>query len=224
MHRLDSSPQPQKYRNGDSACPPDCLLTQAVTRLPIGLVLTGNSGRIVWLNPAAEELLAIRSSECVGRPLDQIRMDPVLSAFCRDAVDARGEHTAALSVRYPHERELKVAYAVAKSNAGAETGHALLLSDITAERRVRIELSQAVTQRLLDLTSGHMPPEPVKNLTQQELRILRLVGRGLGNDEIAVETSISASTVRSHMKSLYRKLNLGSRAEAVSFAVRNHLV
>jgi DNA-binding CsgD family transcriptional regulator len=61
-------------------------------------------------------------------------------------------------------------------------------------------------------------------LTHQEVRILRLVGQGLRNDEIAEQAHISASTVRSHLKSVYRKLKLGSRAEAVSYAIRNHLV
>ena len=106
---------------------------------------------------------------------------------------------------------------------GAEVGRALLFCDVTAEQRVQVELSQAVARRLLALTSGHMPPEPVANLTHQEVRILRLVGRGLGNEEIAEEAGISPSTVRSHLKSLYRKLGLHSRAEAVSYAARNNL-
>jgi LuxR family transcriptional regulator, maltose regulon positive regulatory protein len=49
------------------------------------------------------------------------------------------------------------------------------------------------------------------------------VGQGLGNDDIARNAHISPSTVRSHLKNLYRKLNLGSRAEAVRFAVLHHL-
>jgi len=68
-----------------------------------------------------------------------------------------------------------------------------------------------------------MPPQPVAHLTSQELRVLRLVGGGLGNDEIARRMAISVATVRSHLKRLYRKLHLRSRAEAVSFATRNHL-
>lgn len=215
---------PLRHRNGDGVCPVDCLLAQAVARLPVGLILTSASGRVLWINAAAETMLAIEARECLGRPMEQMRMDPVLSAFCQDAAEVGGEHSAALSVRYPQERELKVSLVCGQDNNGIEISRALILSDITAERQVHITLSQAVTQRLLDLTGGHMPPEPVKNLTQQELRILRMVGRGLGNDEIAGETSISSSTVRSHLKSLYRKLNLNSRAEAVSFAIRNHLV
>ena len=46
----------------------------------------------------------------------------------------------------------------------------------------------------------------------------------MSNDDIAEKVHVAPSTVRSHLKSLYRKLGLNSRTEAVSYAVRNHLV
>ena len=44
------------------------------------------------------------------------------------------------------------------------------------------------------------------------------------DNTLADEFEISLSTVRSHLKNIYRKLGLSSRAEAVSFAARNNLL
>jgi DNA-binding CsgD family transcriptional regulator len=56
-----------------------------------------------------------------------------------------------------------------------------------------------------------------------QIAILRLVGRGIGNAEIAEKAHLSPFTVRSHLKSLYRKLKLASRPEAVAYAIRHHM-
>ena len=51
-------------------------------------------------------------------------------------------------------------------------------------------------------------------LTEQEQRVLGLLGAGLTNPEIAEELVISLNTVKSHVKSIYRKLDVSSRSEA----------
>lgn len=56
--------------------------------------------------------------------------------------------------------------------------------------------------------------------TPGELRVLRALARGQGNDDIARELCLSKDTVRSHIKSLYRKLKLRNRGELVIFAHR----
>jgi DNA-binding CsgD family transcriptional regulator len=213
----------ERFKSLDSNCLDDCLIAQAVAGLSVGLLLVSRSGKVMWLNRTAERIVGAEAAACVGRPIEQALKDPQLSAFWDDATNADGDHFAEVSVRWPSELELKLHATHCLDHDGAELGRALLICDVTDERTVQVKLSQAVATRLLDLTSGHMPPEPVANLTHQELRILLLVGRGLGNDEIAQKTNISASTVRSHLKSLYRKLNFASRAEAVSYAIRNHL-
>jgi LuxR family maltose regulon positive regulatory protein len=51
-------------------------------------------------------------------------------------------------------------------------------------------------------------------LSQQELRVLRLLVAGLSNADVARELIVSTNTVKSHVKSIYRKLNVSSRDEA----------
>lgn len=205
-------------------CLNQCLIVQGVAGLAVGVVLADSRGRIVWLNRTAEVLLGTTLAECSQRPMAQVLKSPELQAFWHDAVKKDENYFAEVTVQWPRPLELKLSATRCLDDSGKEIGRALLVCDVTQERTVQVRLSQAVATRLLALTSGHMPPEPVASLTQQELKILRMVGKGLGNTEIAALSHVSASTVRSHLKNLYKKLNLSSRAEAVSFAVRHHLV
>jgi LuxR family maltose regulon positive regulatory protein len=54
----------------------------------------------------------------------------------------------------------------------------------------------------------------VEPLSRQELRVLRLLVAGLSNADIAQELVVSANTVKTHVKSIYRKLDISSRDEA----------
>lgn len=205
-------------------CRNQCLIVQGVAGLAVGIVLTDTRGRVVWLNRTAEDLLGTTLAECSEKPIGRVLKSPGLQAFWQDAARKEENHFAEVTVHCPRPLELKLNATRCLDDDGLEIGRALLVCDVTLERAVQVQLSQAVANRLLALTSGHMPPEPVAELTQQELRILRLVGRGMGNNEIAAKGHVSASTVRSHLKNLYKKLKLSSRTEAVSFAIRHHLV
>ena len=61
-------------------------------------------------------------------------------------------------------------------------------------------------------------------LTTRELDVLRAAARGLGNKQIAVELSMSARTVQTHLTRVFAKLGVGSRTEAVLVAMRQGLV
>jgi len=59
-----------------------------------------------------------------------------------------------------------------------------------------------------------------ETLTQRELDILKLVTKGLSNKQIADELSLSARTVQRHLESIFNKLQVGSRTEAVVRALK----
>jgi DNA-binding NarL/FixJ family response regulator len=61
-------------------------------------------------------------------------------------------------------------------------------------------------------------------LTRRELEVLQLLGTGKRGSEIAVELQISPKTVSSHVQSLFRKLDVHSRAQAVARAYEHGLV
>jgi len=57
-----------------------------------------------------------------------------------------------------------------------------------------------------------------RELTRREIRVLNLLAKGLKNKEIAIDMKIAVSTVRSHIKSINRKLAFETRAEAIELA------
>ena len=61
-------------------------------------------------------------------------------------------------------------------------------------------------------------------LTGRELDVLQLLARGKSNKEIGVSLYISETTVKSHLRSIFRKLNVLSRTEAISVASRRGLI
>jgi DNA-binding NarL/FixJ family response regulator len=60
-------------------------------------------------------------------------------------------------------------------------------------------------------------------LTEIELKILRLVAEGLSNEETSEITHLARETVKGHLKSLFRKLDVKNRTEAAVLAVREGL-
>jgi DNA-binding CsgD family transcriptional regulator len=64
----------------------------------------------------------------------------------------------------------------------------------------------------------------VEHLTPRELEVLRLMGSGSANKEIAEELHISENTVKFHVASILGKLNSGSRTEAVARGLRTGLI
>ncbi len=61
-------------------------------------------------------------------------------------------------------------------------------------------------------------------LTGRELNVLELLARGKSNKEIGVSLYISETTVKSHLRSIFRKLNVLSRTEAITVASRRGLI
>jgi LuxR family transcriptional regulator, maltose regulon positive regulatory protein len=62
------------------------------------------------------------------------------------------------------------------------------------------------------------PPWPGEPLTESETRVLRYLPTHMGAPEIAAELYVSANTVKTHLRHLYRKLGAHSRQEAVQRA------
>jgi DNA-binding NarL/FixJ family response regulator len=86
-----------------------------------------------------------------------------------------------------------------------------------------IVLPKALTEQLLQ---GPAVPveELAEPLTEREREVLELLGRGLSNRLIARELHISEHTVKFHISSLYAKLEVNNRAEAVSQGARRGLI
>jgi DNA-binding NarL/FixJ family response regulator len=62
--------------------------------------------------------------------------------------------------------------------------------------------------------------EKTAELSEREVQVLKLAARGMSNSDIANELFISNRTVQGHLSSIFNKLNVGSRTEAIFQAVR----
>ena len=92
-------------------------------------------------------------------------------------------------------------------------------------------LAPSVTRRLLDRFAAALPddenahPLPsLESLTERELEVLKLLARGLSNTELAQQLFLSETTVKTHVSSVFRKLRLRDRAQAVVLAYELGLV
>ena len=63
----------------------------------------------------------------------------------------------------------------------------------------------------------------IASLSERELEVVELIGEGLKNKEIAKRLTISETTVRHHLTSVYRKLDLSDRLELAIYAYRHGL-
>ena len=92
-------------------------------------------------------------------------------------------------------------------------------------------LERVMIARVLGVRAQVMvqPPEPqatspqIAALTDREHEVIRLIGEGLKNKEIAEQLVISEATVRHHLTSIFSKLEVADRFELVVFAYRHGL-
>lgn len=85
----------------------------------------------------------------------------------------------------------------------------------------RTEPGPAATTSIANKPSASGPP---RQLTEREVDVLRLIAKGYKGPEVAGLLSISAHTVSSYVRDIYRKLGISSRAEATIEAARRGLV
>jgi len=72
--------------------------------------------------------------------------------------------------------------------------------------------------------SAEAPDAPDALLTPREIEVLRLLAEGFANKNIAWKLKISEHTVKFHIASIFTKLNVSSRAEAVAIGIRQGVI
>ena len=114
-----------------------------------------------------------------------------------------------------------------------------MLKDVTAQQlvdAVRVVaagdalLAPSVTRRLLDRFAGTLPTadedraQAVASLTDREREILTLLASGFSNVELAKHLYLSEPTIKTHLTSIFRKLGVRGRVQAVIAAYEARLV
>ncbi len=99
-----------------------------------------------------------------------------------------------------------------------------VVAAIRAAHRGELQIDPAVARGLLSSLAAAPQGDPTRDLTPREVEVLRLLGIGKPNKEIAAELEISERTARTHVSNILGKLGLTSRTQAALWAVREGLV
>ena len=99
-----------------------------------------------------------------------------------------------------------------------------LVRAIRQVHRGESSLHPSIARKVLqELARGSQRPPTKEPLTPREVEVLRLVARGLGNQQIADALALSEATVRTHVSTILGKLHLATRTQAALYALREGL-
>lgn len=105
------------------------------------------------------------------------------------------------------------------------SGSAELIKAIKAvlngESYIQPDLIPMLNARLISKNDSQ---EKIEALTKRELEVLRLVAIGMFNKEIGEQMNISERTVKNHISSIFKKIDVADRTQAAVFAIKNNLV
>jgi NarL family two-component system response regulator LiaR len=81
----------------------------------------------------------------------------------------------------------------------------------------------SIMDRIISVVGRDLKEKTLDQLTPTEFQVLRLIGQGKSNDEIADAMFISKNTVRSHIKSIYAKFDTHNRLQLALYAINSAL-
>jgi len=112
-------------------------------------------------------------------------------------------------------------YVLKRIDAAGLVGHLLRVAD--GEIAIDAALAGRVAMSAARISSGEFWPGANHGLTQRESEVLALLVAGHSNRAIASTLFVTEDTVKTHIRSLYRKLEVQDRGGAIAFALREGL-
>ena len=86
-------------------------------------------------------------------------------------------------------------------------------------------IQPVVASRVLDKLAELSKKSPsTETLSEREIEVLQLMAKGVSNSSIADQLSITQSTVKTHITSIFQKLNVTTRTEAVTTALKRGII
>jgi DNA-binding NarL/FixJ family response regulator len=146
--------------------------------------------------------------------------------FCTDLLRVSPNSKVLILSAYEADEEVTAALVNGASGYVLKTvGGGRLAENIRAVNRGEVLLAPSVAAKVVQQLSRLQEKtdrrdEALSVLTAREREVFALASRGLKNSEIAAELYLSEKTIKTHLRNIYNKLDLSSKAELRLFAVR----
>ena len=109
---------------------------------------------------------------------------------------------------------------VLKDSESAELKKAIF-TIAEGENYIQPSLIPALNSKMIEKNEDEIK---IESLTKRELQVLKELAVGKFNRDIAKEMEISERTVKNHISSIFKKLDVTDRTQAAVFAIRNNLI
>lgn len=148
------------------------------------------------------------------------------SDFCRQLLQVSPASKVLILSAYDDDQEVSAALIAGASGYVLKTvGGERLADNIRSVFQGEVLLAPTVAAKVVRQLSRlreetGRQEEALEALTPREREVFHLASRGLKNSEIADELYLSEKTIKTHLRNIYNKLNLASKAELRLFAVK----
>jgi DNA-binding NarL/FixJ family response regulator len=162
--------------------------------------------------------------------LDLHLPDGLGSDFCRDLLRISPQSRVLILSAYDDDHEISAALIAGASGYVLKTvGGERLADNIRSVFRGEVLLAPSVAAKVIRQLSRvreetGKQDQALEGLTPREREVFFLASRGLRNSEIAEELFLSEKTIKTHLRNIYNKLSLTSKAELRLYAVRMGVV
>ncbi|KAA0984503.1 helix-turn-helix transcriptional regulator [Pseudomonas sp. ANT_J12] len=202
------------------------------------LVCSAEDQLVIDVNEAFLDTLAYPCEEVLGKTVTQI--DFIDDKGARTRLFAALEKAGSLDridvrVRKKGAELIECAVSADTVNIQDSPCYLLVFMDITERKRTELELVSAIEEVMKDaswfsrtlieklanvknVNSPKLPSVSFTDLTARERDVLGLICEGLADKEIAARLKLAPNTVRNHVSTVYSKLDVHSRSEAIVWA------
>ncbi|MBL0798652.1 MULTISPECIES: helix-turn-helix transcriptional regulator [Pseudomonas] len=208
-----------------------------LTPVPI-LICSADEQRLIDVNQAFLDTLAYESDDVLGKTVAQLDFidEPAERARLLAALEKNGRvDRVDMRIRRKDAELLECAMSADTVNIQDAVCYLLVLMDITERKRTELELVAAIEEVMKDaswfsrtlieklanvkkVNSPQLPSVSFTDLTARERDVLALICEGLADKEIAARLKLAPNTVRNHVATVYSKLDVHSRSEAIVWA------
>ena len=186
--------------------------------------------RIVFWNKAMRHLLGFEYEDIVGRPCSSTLAghDTFGNRYCGEncavfAILRRGESIRPFRMRVAAKSGELVTIDLIPLKFEMRANHRPLLAYVVHQAEEQAGAAPPVHE-VQSAPAGISSDPRIDELTRREIEVLRMIAGGQNAGGIARVLGISPLTARNHIHKVFAKIEVHSKAEAVAFAYRTHLV